>query len=323
MKKIKLGIIGASEIAYRRFLPALLKHENFEYCGVASRSHEKAKPFQEFLGGEIYQSYDALLDDPTIDVVYIPLPPALHYEWAKKALQKGKHVLLEKPSTTKLSDTVELINLAKSKNLALHENYMFVFHKQIKIILELIQQGVIGEIREYRIDFGFPKRPETDFRYNKELGGGALFDCGGYPIKLASMLLGNTTKLTYSTLKYPQGYDVDFYGTAILENDSKLIAKASFGMDNAYKCDLEIWGSLGTIKTDRIFTAPDNFSPTIVIKKGNEEEKIFVECDDQFYNSIDYFYNCIKDTNIQQQSLKNIQQQSELIQQVLTNAINI
>ena len=317
MKIYKLGILGASEIAFRRFLPALTKHKYLDYTGIASRNLIKAKPFQETYGGAIYQSYDALLDDPTIDLVYIPLPPALHHEWAKKALQRGKHVLLEKPFTTKLSDTVELINLAKNKDLALHENYMFLFHKQLKVIQDLLQQKIIGEIREYRIDFGFPKRDENDFRYNKELGGGALLDCGGYPIKLAAVLLGETTTISYSSLKYPQGYDVDLYGVAILENKLGDIAKVSFGMDNAYKCDLEIWGSLGTIKTDRIFTAPDNFSPTIIIKKGNEEEKISVECDDQFYNSIDYFYQCIDNSDKRQQNYQMIQKQSFLIEHIL------
>lgn len=318
MKKIyKLGILGASEIAFRRFLPALTKHKYLDYAGIASRYPTKAKPFQDTYGGTIYQSYDALLDDPTIDVVYIPLPPALHYEWAKKALQKGKHVLLEKPFTTKLSDTMELINLAKNKDLALHENYMFLFHKQLKVIQDLLQQKIIGEIREYRMDFGFPKRDENDFRYNKELGGGALLDCGGYPIKLATILLGETTAISYSSLKYPQGYNIDLYGIAILENKLGDIAKISFGMDNAYKCDLEIWGSLGTIKTDRIFTAPDNFSPTIIIKKGNEEDRISVECDDQFYNSIDFFHQCIDDADKRQQNYQMIQKQSFLIEHIL------
>ncbi|MGL5253585.1 MAG: Gfo/Idh/MocA family protein [Brevinema sp.] len=316
MTNIKLGILGASEIAFRRFLPALNKHKIFEYCGLASYSPEKVGQFQNTFGGEFYPSYEALLDDSTINAVYIPLPPALHYKWAKKALQKGKHVLLEKPSTTKLSDTEDLIHLAQQNNLALYENYMFVFHKQLYILQELLQKKIIGNIREYRIDFGFPKRMQDDFRYDKSLGGGALLDCGGYPIKLASILLGDSIEIVYSSLTSPQGYNVDLFGTAVLKNNSNHIAKVSFGMDNAYKCSIEVWGSEGIIYTDRIFTAPEDFTPIILIKKGTTEEKIVVDADDQFYRSIDYFYHCINDKDIRSNVYKTVHKQSYLIEQI-------
>lgn len=316
MSKLKLGIIGTSEIALRRFLPALAKHPHIEYVGVGTRTPQKAKIFVENFGGKIYESYDKLIHDPTIDLIYAPLPPSLHYEWGKKSLLQGKHLLLEKPSTIKLSDTKELITLAKEKNLALHENYMFLFHKQLAKIQELLQEQVIGNIREYRIDFGFPKRNEDDFRYNKILGGGALLDCGGYAIKLATILLGGSTTLTYSKLNFPQGYDIDLYGSAVLENKQGCTAHIAFGMDNAYKCDLEIWGSLGMIKTDRIFTAPDDFSPQITIKKGNKIETIVIEPDDQFYHSIDHFYQCINDSSLRVQNYDSICRQSKFIEQM-------
>ncbi len=316
--KIKIGILGASEIAFRRFLPALSKHKSIQFAGVASVCNtQKANEFISSFGGQIYSSYEDLLCDSSIDSVYIPLPPAMHHKWAKMALQNGKHVFLEKPSTTKLTDTEELISLAKNNNLALHENYMFVFHRQIQKIKDVLAAKTLGEIIEYRIDFGFPKREATDFRYNKELGGGALLDCGGYPIRLASILLAQNVKILYSKLYYTKDHDVDMYGNVVLENDNGEVAKVSFGMNNAYKCDLEVWGSLGTLKTERIFTAPDNYNVIINIKKGGVQEAIHLEVDDQFYNSIDYFYNSVYDENIRHESFKNILEQSTTIEEIL------
>lgn len=316
MNKIKIGILGASEIALRRFLPALSKHENIEFVGVASLGNqERAREMVSAFGGQVYSSYEELLNDSSIDALYIALPPSMHHAWTKLALQKNKHVLLEKPSTTTLEHTVDLIELAKKNNLALHENYMFVFHSQIQKIKDILAEKTLGDIREYRIDFGFPKRAATDFRYNKELGGGALLDCGGYPIKLALLLLGKNAKLVYSKLNYTKDFDVDIYGSAILENDRSEIAKVSFGMDNAYKCDLEIWGSLGTLKTERIFTSPSDYSPIVNIKIGGEQNIVTIEPDDQFYNSIDYFYNSIYNEDIRKESLKNILEQSNIIEQ--------
>ena len=165
----------------------------------------------------MYNNYNELLSSADIDAVYIPLPPALHFKWAKMALENGKHVLLEKPFTTSLSDTEELIRIAKEKNLAVHENYMFSYHTQLDWIKNKVSEGVIGDIRLIRIDFGFPFRGANDFRYNKALGGGALLDCGGYTIKLATMFLGDTAEVKTSQLNYKEGFEVDIYGSATLQ----------------------------------------------------------------------------------------------------------
>lgn len=298
MKKIRLGILGTSEIAFRRFLPALKKHNEFEYIGVASRNIEKTKPFVESYGGKGYSSYDELLQDKNIDAVYIPLPPALHFEWGKKALQAGKHILMEKPFCVNLQQTEELIELAKERNLAVHENYMFMYHKQLTKIKEIIDSGYLGKIRLYRIAFGFPMREKNDFRYNKELGGGALLDCGGYTLKLANYLLGDTTKVVCSNL-VKEDFEVDLYGNATLQNDKGMTAQVSFGMDNAYKCELEVWGSKATLKAPRIFTAPDNFDVNLEIIDNNGVTNINIGIDNQFYNSINYFKKCIMDKDIQ------------------------
>lgn len=312
MKKIRLGILGTSEIAFRRFLPALKKHSEFEYIGVASRNIEKTKLFVESYGGKGYSSYDELLQDKNIDAVYISLPPALHFEWGKKALQAGKHILMEKPFCVNLQQTEELIELAKERNLAVHENYMFMYHKQLTKIKEIIDSGYLGKIRLYRIAFGFPMREKNDFRYNKELGGGALLDCGGYTLKLANYLLGDTTKVVCSNL-VKEDFEVDLYGNATLQNDKGITAQVSFGMDNAYKCELEVWGSKATLKAPRIFTAPDNFDVNLEFIDNNGIKNINVGIDNQFYNSIDYLKKCIIDSSIRVNNYIYIEKQSKLI----------
>lgn len=286
---MKLGILGTSDIAFRRFLPALQKCPEMEYAGVASRTPEKGKPFAETFGGTVYPSYGALLADGSIDAVYVPLPPALHFEWGKKALEAGKHVLMEKPFTASLKDTEELLRLAEEKDLAVHENYMFLYHSQLAKVKELIADGTLGEIRLYRMAFGFPKRGENDFRYNKALGGGALLDCGGYPVRLALELLGGSTRVAQARLAQPEGYEVDLYGSAVLENDAGRCAQISFGMDNAYQCRLEVWGSRAALIAPRIFTAGADFTPSLTLRTSSGEQTLTVEADDQFFHSIEAF----------------------------------
>lgn len=309
---MKIGILGTADIAFRRFLPALQKCKELTYAGVASRTPEKAKPFVEAFGGQVYDGYDALLADDSIGAVYVPLPPALHYEWGKKVLLLGKHLLMEKPFTTSLKQAEELLCLAREKGLAVHENYMFLYHSQLEYIKTLIAAGELGDIRLYRMSFGFPKRAEGDFRYNKDLGGGALLDCGGYPVRLALELLGDTARVTQAKLIQPTEYEVDLFGNAVLENDDGLCAQISFGMDNAYQCQLEVWGSKQTLIASRIFTAPSDLQP--IVYRNNVESKLDV--DNSFLNSIESFSDCIMNIDKRNTAMKKIYMQNKCLDAV-------
>lgn len=334
MNKVKIGIICPSEIAFRRFMPAIMKCKNAEYVGIAhanvnewfgtsisdvsviKKEADKAQSFANTYGGRVFDNYEALLTSSDVDAIYLPLPPALHYRWAKEALNQGKHILLEKPSTISYFDTADLINIAKKKNLAVHENYMFVFHKQISEIKDIISSGKIGDVRLYRIAFGFPQRAKNDFRYNKSLGGGALLDCGGYTLKLATLLLGDDAHITYSQLNYIDDFDVDLYGSAAMVSDDGVTAQLSFGMDNSYKCELEVWGSKGVLRTNRILTAPNGFEPIAEIMVGNNAETIKLSADDTFVKSIEYFVTCVVDEKIREENYRTILKQAQLVERV-------
>lgn len=330
MQKLKIGIICPSEIAFRRFMPAVMQDPELEYVGVAYAKQEerfpdgifdasvvansrlKAQKFQEAYGGKVIEGYERLLSSEEVDAVYLPLPPALHYKWAKLALKNGKHVFLEKPSTTSAANTIELTAFAQSKDLALHENYMFVYHKQLAEIRNLVPK--LGEIRLYRLAFGFPARSSQDFRYNKDLGGGALLDCGGYTLKLADMLLGGKSSVAYAQLNRREGVEVDLYGSGALVNDEGVTAQVSFGMDNSYKCELEIWGSKGFLRTGRIFTAPAGLAPTAEITTGDGTETVRLSEDDSFRASMKQFCRCVYDRNRREENYRMINRQAELVE---------
>lgn len=317
MVKFKMGILGTSEIAFRRFLPALKKAENWEYAGVASRELGKTEKFVQEFGGRGYGSYEELLADCEIDAVYLPLPPALHFKWAKAALENGKHVFLEKPSAVSYEQTQELVRLAKQKDLALRENYMFTEHPQLRAIQAIIAEGKIGELRLIRIAFGFPRRAGKDFRYEKALGGGALLDCGGYTVKLASILLGEDTKCQYASLNQDTLSDVDLYGSAVLENSKRQAAQISFGMDNAYKCELEVWGQTGSIKSPRIFTAGAELEVALEVEEKGEKKSLRIPAADQFYGSILRFEGCLISNQQREKEYQELLRQAELVEEIM------
>lgn len=319
---VRLGIIGGADIAKNRFLPALAECDGVEYVGVATRTGRNREQIVANYGGEVWDSYEQLCSLERVDAVYIPLPPALHYEWAKKALLSGKHVILEKPFTTSYQDTYDLIEIAKEKKLAVIENYGFLFHNQMQYIKTLLEQGGIGEIRHYDIRFGFPRRGENDFRYKKELGGGALLDCGGYTIRLASALLGQNSQVVYSSLHNDGNNPIDLYGNVTMVNEHNTVANLAFGMANEYMCSLEVWGSEGRLYTSRIFTAPPEVEPEICISlKGNQTTMKIPSCN-QFARMIQHFSICIKDDVERERTYDQILLQSKLTKQVHNKNIN-
>ncbi len=332
---MRLGVICPSEIAIRRFMPALEQCEDFTFAGIGiytkeekfgtqavsdevfskalKRAKGKAEVFTGQYGGKIFNSYESIATSDEIDALYVPLPPALHFQWAKLALEHGKHVLVEKPSTVSAADTTELVRIAEGKGLALHENYMFAFHSQLNAIDEIVRSGEIGDVRLYRISFGFPMREANDFRYNKNLGGGALIDAGGYTIRYASRLLGPSVRLLSAVSNKIPGFEVDMYGSGMLVNDEGVTAQIAFGMDNNYKCELEVWGSKGCLNTGRVLTAPAGFVPTATIRKGNEEHTVELPADDAFLKSIRHFVTCMEDSEVRKAQYAAMIRQAELV----------
>ena len=308
-ESVQIGILGAADIAKRRFLPALELINDLCFQGVAVSSVDRinaGKEIVEKYGGQVYVGYEQLIEDEEVDAVYVPLPPSLHYKWAKKALLAGKHVFLEKPSTTSLEETLELIRIADEKNLVIVENYGFVQHPQIKIIQDIIESKRLGDVRNIRTAFGFPRRSDSDIRHSKELGGGALFDAGGYTIHAGMVFLGETAEVESVSLNYLNDFEVDMYGCLTMKNNDGQTLQAMFGMDCFYKCELEVWLEKGYIRAPRFYTAPQDLEPEIIVSSRECEEVIKAEKADQFAQRINFFVECCNEEEKRKQSYNSI-----------------
>lgn len=319
---MKIGILGAASIARNRFLPALKHINGLECGGVAARdpNSERLLSLCSEFGIMRYPSYDALLNAEEIDAVYIPLPPAIHFEWAQKALLKGKHVFLEKPATLNLMQLKRLVILAKEHKKALFENYMFLFHTQFNKTVEVMNSGKIGKLRLIRGTFSFPRRNSGDFRYNKELGGGALLDAGGYVVKLATTILGQDTEILTATLNYEEGDDVDLYGSFTAKNGKGLIFQGAFGIDNCYQCSLEIYGQKVKLVNQRIFTAGPEVRPCLKIYSNAPVETIDLPQDDHFAKSQQYFLDLINSDAKRDEEYKAMILQAEMMNAIKEHA---
>lgn len=317
---LRIGILGAADIAYNKFLPSLNTIEGAVCTGIASNSPQKLNRFVESFGLKVYGSYEELINSADVDCVYIPLPPAFHYKWAKQVLLAGKHVFLEKPFTMSYDEAEELVGLARERGLAIQENYMFQYHAQLKAVMDIMNSGQLGKIRLIRTSFGFPRRPGNDFRYVKELGGGTMMDNGGYTIKLITKLLGNNVRLLSSRLDY-EG-DIDIFGTADFVNEEGVLAQAAFGMDCQYQCSLEVWGSEGRLTTGRIYTAPAGLEVGAVIEDKNGRRELGLPSDDHFARSIEMYMRAVEDKELRENMAEELLIQARLVQAIIDNGGN-
>jgi predicted dehydrogenase len=186
VKTIRWGLIGAGWIATKAIVPAMHAADNAIVQAVASRDSKRAKALNPVT---IHDSYDALINDPLVDAVYISLPNHLHCEWSVKALNVGKHVLCEKPFAMNASEVEAMAKAAHENDRVLVEAVSARWHPRVVRLVEYVLAGNIGEIITIDSSFTFPAAIDGNYRLSKEMGGGALFDVGIYPLHAMAALV--------------------------------------------------------------------------------------------------------------------------------------
>ncbi|WP_410567176.1 Gfo/Idh/MocA family protein [Amycolatopsis sp. cmx-4-61] len=311
----RFGILGCADIAARKTVPAMAT-AGLPVTAVASRSAAKAAAFTTRFGGEAVTGYAALLERPDVDAVYIPLPIALHQEWAEAALEAGKHVLVEKTATIGAAAAARLVELATARGLVVMENFAFPHHSQHAEVAELVTKGVVGEPRLVTADFGIPPTAPSGIKYSAALGGGSLRETGCYPIRASWPYLG-TAEVAGAVLV--RSGDVDLSGSALL-SDGKVAAQCSFGFEHAYRNTMSVWGSEGRLTLDWAFTPPATTRPVLRLESQDVREERTLPADDQFRNVLRHFASLIGDPAGRALEYETLLTQARLLDEVVARA---
>jgi xylose dehydrogenase (NAD/NADP) len=246
-KPLRWGVLSTARIT-DELVPCFAKLPQAELRAVASRDLTRARGFAAAREIPVaYGSYEQLLDDEAIDCVYVPLPNSLHADWTEAALQRGKHVLCEKPMTPRVEEAERLFGLAEREGLVLMEAFMYRHHPKTKALRRLIASGRLGEPRVLRMRFHFQvESPETDIRYDSELAGGALRDVGCYCVSLASYVADAEPEEVSGLARYaPSGIDEVFAGT--MRFGSTLLATFDCGMTSPLDVGVEALTTRGRV----------------------------------------------------------------------------
>lgn len=265
--KIKWGIIGLGKIA-QKFVNDLLLLDNVELEAVASRNIVKAEVFATtFNSKKFYGTYEDLLQDKFVDIIYIATPNNSHAQLAILALEHKKAVLCEKPFAINQQQVFKMIEASKKNDTFLMEALWTRFLPAIKKIKSTIENGEIGEIKYLNADFSFKANPSIQRIYDKELGGGSILDIGIYPIFLAYLILGIPDKIIAKAHFFESGADSQ---VSIIFDYKNAQAVLFSSFNSISKREAKISGTNGEI----IIDSPWNEASTFSMFKDNQEEKI-------------------------------------------------
>lgn len=291
---LKWGILGTAKINLKT-IPAIKRLPNQIIVGLASRIPQRAHDFcKQFAIEKDYESYDQLIASKKIDAVYISLPNDQHYEWSKKCLLNGKHVLCEKPMVLNSENALELTALAQENGLMLMEGYMYRHHRQIQVLQSLLKTNKIGMIQHIRLSFHFTiPNEQQNIRLNASNGGGALWDIGCYCVDLANLLFSGMPKTVFATANFVGEVDRAFSGFMVYDLGKSAQFDCSF--QGVRRDALEIVGTSGVIQLNHPFKGSAHESIQIILKDGVEQVEVFEEID-SYTAEFDNFYDCIKGT---------------------------
>jgi xylose dehydrogenase (NAD/NADP) len=276
-RAVKWGILSTARIN-DLFIAGARQSPAVELVAVASRDRDHAEAYAAERGiDRAHGSYEALLADPEVEVVYISLPNSLHVEWSVRALQAGKHVLCEKPLSRRTADVERAFEAAAREDRVLMEAFMYRHHPQTGRLIELIDQGAIGRLRLVRAAFSFAAQDAANIRLSAVLDGGALMDVGCYCVSGARLIAGEPERVSAEQTLGGDRVDVAFAAT--MRFPGEVLAHFDAGLALASRDELEVVGEDGALFLDDPWHCRE---PVIELRRGAETERIEIEAADPY-----------------------------------------
>jgi len=274
---VRFGILSTAHIN-RQLIPGAHASDKVELIAVASREQSKADAYAHDWGIErAYGSYDALLEDPDVEAVYISLPNTMHCEWSIRALEAGKHVLCEKPLSRHPEDVGRAFDAAENAGRLLSEAFMYRHHPQTTRLVELVRKGAIGELRLIRSTFSYSLYDAENIRLRTDVEGGSLMDVGCYCVSGSRLLAGEPESVFGQAYVGPSGTDWVFVGA--MRFPGGVFAQFDCGTCLPNRDELEVIGTEGSLFLDDPWHCR---APVIELRREGEVERIELDPADSY-----------------------------------------
>lgn len=310
MEKVVWGVLGASNFAKNRTIPAMLQSEHCRIEAIASRSLEKAQEQADRFGiPRAYGSYDQLLADPAIEAVYIPLANHLHVPWTIKAAEAGKHVLCEKPIAMNAAEAETLLDVRERTGKLIMEAFMVRSHPQWLHARELVRQGRIGDVLAVQTFVGYNNVDREDIRNRREVGGGGMMDIGCYAITTTRFILEREPERVMATIGRDPEFGTDRLCTVMMDFPG---VQASFicGTQIQPSQRATIHGTAGSLEVEMVIIPSPDRPARISIREGSpvdqvKSETVTFDPVNQYTIQTDLFCRAIREGIPQTLSLEN------------------
>lgn len=292
------GVLGVAKIAMESVIPAMLGSEHYTILGIASRDHERAKTAANKLSiPKTYGSYEALIADPEIDIVYIPLPNHLHFTYVLKCIEAGKHVLCEKPITLKSEEIEKLIVARDKHHVKVGEAFMVKCHPQWIKAKELVQNGHLGKVGLVQGSFNYYNVDPANIRNVDTYGGGAMWDIGCYPVMTSRFVLGEEPLKVIGMMEKDQAFGTDRLSSVMMKFPSaQVVFSVSTQLTNHQR--MTFMGDKQNLEVKIPFNAPKDQATQLTLNPGdilnNNNEDIFLEVCDQYSLQAEAFSKAVK-----------------------------
>jgi predicted dehydrogenase len=270
MTALRWGILSPANIGTAKVIPATQAADRCEVTALASRSEERARAAAGALGiPRAHGSYEALLSDPEVDAVYVPLPNHLHAEWTIAAARAGKHVLCEKPMALSVADAEAMVAACEAEGVLLMEAFMYRLHPSWTSVQELVASGRIGALRAVDVWFSYFNDDPANIRNIAEAGGGALWDIGCYAVNVARLLFGEEPRRVEASITRDPTTGCDVLTAGLLEFDD---ATATFTCSTRLEPDqrVHVHGTDGRISIGIPFNIPPDRPAEVHLTSGGD-----------------------------------------------------
>lgn len=329
MDKCRWGILGAARVN-ERLLPAIVESPNAELVAIASRRPGAAKETLQKYAPQLssvatLDDMDALLKRQDIQAVYLPMANHEHAEWALKAIEHGKHVLIEKPMAIRAEDILAIQQAANAKQLKVMEGFMYRFHPQHQRVKSLIEAGTIGEIRFAKASYSFMMRPARLYRLANpiELGGGAMWDIGPYAIHTLRHCIGKEPISVIASAKFNEkGADITTSG--VIEFGDGIRGHFDTSFECSRQSEYTIIGTKGSIKCHTVWQLPGT-NDVPVISWWSDDGRQGVEtypASNHFNLEIQHFSDCVLNNKSPLLSVDDALWNCKTIEAVLASAVS-
>lgn len=270
MRTLRWGVLSTASIATEKVIPGIGRSTRGDVVAIASRDADRGQSVAQRLRiPRVHGSYEALLADPEVDAVYVPLPNHLHAEWTLAAARAGKHVLCEKPLAMSAADAERMIESCRVEGVLLMEAFMYRLHPSWVAVRELVAGGRIGRLTAIDSWFSYYNDDPANIRNIRAFGGGALYDIGCYSVNLSRMLFGaEPARVTGSVLRDPAS-GVDVLTSGVLAFDAGI---ASFTCTTRAEPDqrVDIYGTVGRISIPIPFNIPPDRPTHVYVTAGGD-----------------------------------------------------